>query len=75
MGVEQADCRQVAELIGVKTFINELYAFSELGDVTITRILLLGCKVWTGVYEFNRLQESISTILRLSKLITELGLK
>ena len=30
MGVETEDCRRVAELIGVKTFINEFVAYTEL---------------------------------------------
>jgi len=31
MGVEIADCRKVAQLIGVKTFLNEFIAYQELG--------------------------------------------
>eukprot|EP00057_Strongylocentrotus_purpuratus_P007004 XP_011661478.1 PREDICTED: solute carrier family 28 member 3 [Strongylocentrotus purpuratus] len=31
MGVEWADCRVVAELIGLKTFVNEFYAYEVLG--------------------------------------------
>ena len=31
MGVEWADCRMVAELIGLKTFLNEFYAYDILG--------------------------------------------
>jgi len=30
MGVETADCRKVAELVGTKTFINEFVAYTEL---------------------------------------------
>ncbi|KAJ8314278.1 hypothetical protein KUTeg_008839 [Tegillarca granosa] len=30
MGVEMVDCRKVAELIGVKTFVNEFVAYTEL---------------------------------------------
>ena len=31
MGVAYDDCRQVAELVGVKIFINEFVAYSDLG--------------------------------------------
>ena len=34
MGVAQEDCRQVAELIGIKTFVNEMVAYTELGTKT-----------------------------------------
>ena len=30
MGVEWADCQVVAELIGLKTFVNEFYAYEVL---------------------------------------------
>ena len=30
MGVEWADCRLVAELIGIKTFVNEFVAYDKL---------------------------------------------
>lgn len=33
MGVDQTDCRKVAELIGVKTFLNEFVAFTTLGVI------------------------------------------
>ena len=33
MGVAQDDCRQVAELIGVKTFINEFVAYTQLSVI------------------------------------------
>ena len=31
MGVKTKDCRKVAELIGVKTFLNEFVAYARLG--------------------------------------------
>ena len=30
MGVSSGDCRKVAELIGIKTFINEFVAYTQL---------------------------------------------
>ncbi|XP_071941628.1 solute carrier family 28 member 3-like [Antedon mediterranea] len=33
MGVEWNDCRLVAELIGIKTFINEFVAYERLGEI------------------------------------------
>ena len=33
MGVESQDCRQIASLIGVKTFLNEFVAYDKLGKI------------------------------------------
>ena len=33
MGVDNSDCRKVAELIGFKVFINEFVAYTELGKL------------------------------------------
>ena len=33
MGIESKDCRQVASLIGVKTFLNEFVAYDKLGKI------------------------------------------
>ena len=32
MGVEWGDCRVVAELIGLKTFLNEFYAYGIMAE-------------------------------------------
>lgn len=37
MGTEAADCRKVAELIGVKTFTNEFIAYGQLKDLIANR--------------------------------------
>lgn len=37
MGTERADCRKVAELIGIKTFTNEFIAYSQLKDLIANR--------------------------------------
>ena len=37
MGTETADCRKVAELIGIKTFTNEFIAYSQLKDLIANR--------------------------------------
>ena len=37
MGVDTKDCRKVAELIGVKTFLNEFIAYTTLGDLVHNR--------------------------------------
>ena len=37
MGVDTKDCRKVAELIGVKTFLNEFIAYTTLGDLVRNR--------------------------------------
>ena len=39
MGVELADCRIVARMTGVKTFVNEFIAYEDLGQVKRNRIL------------------------------------
>ncbi len=40
MGVELDDCRQVAKLIGIKTFLNEFVAYGELGELINNRAAL-----------------------------------
>ena len=37
MGADVADCPKVAELLGVKTFVNEYLAYSQLGDFMSNR--------------------------------------
>ena len=37
MGTDTADCRKVAELIGVKTFTNEFIAYGQLKDLINNR--------------------------------------
>ena len=37
MGTETADCRKVAELIGIKTFTNEFIAYGQLKDLIANR--------------------------------------
>jgi len=37
MGVNVADCRKVAELIGTKTFLNEFVAYSQLSQLINNR--------------------------------------
>ena len=39
MGVEIIDCRKVAQLIGIKTFLNEFIAYQELGQFIDNRRL------------------------------------
>lgn len=38
MGADVADCPKVAELLGVKTFVNEYLAYSQLGDLISNRL-------------------------------------
>lgn len=38
MGVEWADCREVAKLIGLKTVLNEMVAYTELGVLIENRL-------------------------------------
>ena len=38
MGVEPSDCRIVARMVGVKTFINEFLAYDDLGNVKANRL-------------------------------------
>ena len=40
MGTDTADCRKVAELIGVKTFTNEFIAYTQLKDLIANRYTL-----------------------------------
>lgn len=49
MGVDTADCHKVAELIGLKTFINEYVAFTELGKLIQNRQEL---ESYTGTWEW-----------------------
>ena len=42
MGTPTVDCRQVASLIGIKTFTNEFIAYKELADLTNNRMLIQG---------------------------------
>ena len=37
MGVEPKDCRIVARMVGIKTFINEFIAYEDLGKVKANR--------------------------------------
>jgi len=37
MGVEWQDCREVSELIGIKTVVNEFVAYEQLGELINTR--------------------------------------
>lgn len=37
MGVEWADCRLVAELLGLKTFLNEFVAYERLAEIIANR--------------------------------------
>ena len=38
MGVDAENCRKVAELIGVKTFLNEFIAYTTLGELVDNRL-------------------------------------
>ena len=38
MGVDAKNCRKVAELIGIKTFLNEFIAYTTLGELVDNRI-------------------------------------
>jgi hypothetical protein len=37
MGVDAADCRQVAQLLGTKTMLNDFVAFHQLGGLLANR--------------------------------------
>lgn len=39
MGVDWQDCREISELIGIKTVVNEFLAYEQLGELTSTRKL------------------------------------
>lgn len=41
MGVPAPDCFKVAELIGVKTVLNELIAFQRLGEIDFSELYSL----------------------------------
>ena len=38
MGVDSENCRKVAELIGIKTFLNEFIAYTTLGELVENRV-------------------------------------
>lgn len=38
MGVDSENCRKVAELIGIKTFLNEFIAYTTLGELVDNRL-------------------------------------
>ena len=48
MGVAWDDCFQVAELLGVKTFVNEFAAYEQLSKLITNRRQNLGGKVLTA---------------------------
>ena len=48
MGVNVPDCRRVAELIGVKTFLNEFVAFDELGKLIRNKRNFTACMEING---------------------------
>ena len=39
MGIEWDDCREVAELIGTKTFVNEFVAYLRLAEMVNTGVI------------------------------------
>ena len=49
MGVAKEDCRQVAELIGVKTFINEFVAYTDLSVIIKNSNIF---ENYNGTYEY-----------------------
>lgn len=53
MGVEVADCRTVAELIGVKTFFNEFIAYTSLGAIIGNRELFEEHVSLNGTYTLS----------------------
>lgn len=40
MGVERCECEKVAQLIGIKTMVNEFVAFSRMGDMVLSVIYI-----------------------------------
>jgi len=53
MGVEAADCRKVAELIGVKTFLSTFIAYRQLSLLTINRENLERHIVQNGTWNWS----------------------
>ena len=53
MGVAWDDCFQVAELLGVKTFLNEFAAYEQLSKLITNRRQNLGGKVLTVSFGFR----------------------
>ena len=66
MGVEYDDAFQVAEMLGVKTFLNEFIAYERLGIIIKNRVLERGGTVMS-VSTANNLK-SIATGIRNSKI-------
>ena len=50
MGVDVADCREVAKLIGVKIFTSEILAYQELGISARQGLLSVGLSLI--IYKF-----------------------
>ena len=64
MGVASADCRKVGELIGVKVFLNEFVAYSELGKlINNTRTLAAYNGSWQRRYDDILLAETNVTLV------------
>ena len=59
MGTETADCRKVAELIGVKTFTNEFIAYTQLKDLIANRLTLDNYTVFFNTTEWRWEKENI----------------
>ena len=53
MGTDTADCRKVAELIGVKTFTNEFIAYTQLKDLIANRHTLTNYTTFYNTTEWH----------------------
>ena len=53
MGVDVADCRKVAELIGTKTFINEFVAYLDLSQLIHNRAALADHVTNNGTWHWS----------------------
>lgn len=71
MGVAPADCRIVARMVGIKTFINEFLAYEDLGRVRRNREKFLN--LWAQGYTGNWTENGSNDLILSGTNITLVG--
>ena len=61
MGVDVANCRKVAELIGIKTFLNEFVAYDMLGKIVKNGVVFQAHTLANGTFTVNDLGDYLLT--------------
>ena len=69
MGTDTADCRKVAELIGVKTFTNEFIAYGQLKDLIANRQALNNYTTFFNTTDWHWVKDDIILDITKEKLV------